>query len=260
MMILVKFVVGFFSFLILLCCEGATAAFRASLVPIHATFGITTFMLAVATCLTGITEKAIFTMGKTYSSLPEEALVVNALAMALTASAIVVAYICLKDDFKYRDIKFVVGFFSFLILLCCEGATAAFRASLVPIHATFGITTFMLAVATCLTGITEKAIFTMGKTYSSLPEEALVVNALAMALTASAIVVAYICLKDDFKYRDIKLPDIWLIINDYSSMPEEGIVLNALAMVLVALGILLSYAVRRESFRSEAKTFVTERL
>jgi cytochrome b561 len=58
--------------------------------------------------------------------------------------------------------QFVVGFFSFLILLCCEGATAAFRASLVPIHATFGITTFMLAVATCLTGLTEKAFFELG--------------------------------------------------------------------------------------------------
>ncbi|XP_021939496.1 cytochrome b ascorbate-dependent protein 3 isoform X2 [Zootermopsis nevadensis] len=107
-------------------------------------------------------------------------------------------------------LQFVVGFFSFLILLCCEGATAAFRASLVPIHATFGITTFMLAVATCLTGLTEKAFFELG--------------------------------------------------NKYSSMPEEGIVMNALAMVLVALGILLSYAVRRESFRSEVKTFITERL
>ncbi|XP_046992749.1 transmembrane ascorbate-dependent reductase CYB561 isoform X2 [Schistocerca americana] len=107
-------------------------------------------------------------------------------------------------------LQFVVGFFSFLILLCCEGATAAFRASLVPIHASFGITTFMLAVATCLTGLTEKAFFKLS--------------------------------------------------SKYSEMPEEGIIMNALAMVLVALGILLSYAVRREPFRTQVKTFVTERL
>ena len=37
-----------------------------------------------------------------YSALPEEALVVNALAMILTAGAVVMAYILLKDDFKYR--------------------------------------------------------------------------------------------------------------------------------------------------------------
>jgi len=43
-----------------------------------------------------------FTYRKNYSSLPEEALIVNALAMVLTVSAIVVAYIIMKDDFKYR--------------------------------------------------------------------------------------------------------------------------------------------------------------
>jgi len=53
---------------------------------------------------------------------------------------------------------------------------------------------------------------------------------------------------------------LFVFSKDYSTMPEEGIVMNALAMVLVALGILLSYAVRRESFRSDVKTFVTERL
>nr|CAD7199932.1 unnamed protein product [Timema douglasi] len=98
-------------------------------------------------------------------------------------------------------LQFVVGFFSFLILLCCEGATAAFRASLVPIHATFGITTFMLAVATCLTGLTEKAFFSLGNTYSSLPQEAFVVNSLAMALMGCAIIVGYIVMREDLRYR-----------------------------------------------------------
>ena len=55
----------------------------------------------------------------------------------------------------------MVGFFSFLLLLCCESATASFRASLVPIHATFGVTTFVLAVAAACTGLTEKAFFTL---------------------------------------------------------------------------------------------------
>ncbi|XP_049778852.1 transmembrane ascorbate-dependent reductase CYB561 isoform X1 [Schistocerca cancellata] len=98
-------------------------------------------------------------------------------------------------------LQFVVGFFSFLILLCCEGATAAFRASLVPIHASFGITTFMLAVATCLTGLTEKAFFKLSTNYQNLPEEAVIVNALAIVLSVSAIVVGYIVMRDDFRYR-----------------------------------------------------------
>ena len=57
--------------------------------------------------------------------------------------------------------QFIVGFFSFLLLLCCESATASFRASLVPIHSTFGITTFVMAVATCCSGLTEKAFFVL---------------------------------------------------------------------------------------------------
>ena len=58
-------------------------------------------------------------------------------------------------------LQFVVGFFSFLLLLCCESATASFRAALVPIHSTFGITTFVMAVATACSGLTEKAFFTL---------------------------------------------------------------------------------------------------
>lgn len=57
--------------------------------------------------------------------------------------------------------QFVAGFFSFLLLLCCESATASFRASLVPIHATFGIATFVLAIATACAGLTEKAFFSL---------------------------------------------------------------------------------------------------
>ncbi|XP_077292935.1 cytochrome b561 family member no extended memory isoform X5 [Arctopsyche grandis] len=86
-------------------------------------------------------------------------------------------------------IQFVVGFFSFLVLLCCDSATASFRAALVPIHAAFGLTTLMLAIATCLTGLTEKAVFTLGDKYPNLPEEGIVINALGVSLIAIGIVV-----------------------------------------------------------------------
>merc|ERR1711863_74628 len=62
-------------------------------------------------------------------------------------------------------LQFVVGFFSFLLLLCCESATASFRAALVPIHSTFGITTFVMAIATACSGLTEKAFFTLSIGY-----------------------------------------------------------------------------------------------
>eukprot|EP00092_Neocalanus_flemingeri_P062063 GFUD01074808.1.p1 GENE.GFUD01074808.1~~GFUD01074808.1.p1 ORF type:complete len:188 (+),score=54.67 GFUD01074808.1:25-564(+) len=62
-------------------------------------------------------------------------------------------------------LQFLVGVFSFLLLLCCESATASFRAALVPIHSTFGTTTFMLAIATAVAGLTERAFFDLSITY-----------------------------------------------------------------------------------------------
>lgn len=102
-----QFVVGFFSFIILLCCEGATAAFRAALVPIHASFGLTTFMLAIATCLTGLTEKAFFELGDNYSSFPEEGIVINALAMVLVALGIIVSYAVRRESLRVDTRRFI---------------------------------------------------------------------------------------------------------------------------------------------------------
>lgn len=62
----------------------------------------------------------------------------------------------------YLWFQYAVGFFSFLLLLICNKGTAGFRASLVPVHAAFGILTFVLGVCACLTGLTEKAIFSLG--------------------------------------------------------------------------------------------------
>merc|ERR1712203_1199103 len=80
-------------------------------------------------------------------------------------------------------LQFIVGFFSFLLLLCCESATASFRAALVPIHSTFGITTFVMAIATACTGLTEKAFFSLSSApgiFSSLNSEDFVNRMLTM--------------------------------------------------------------------------------
>lgn len=94
-------------------------------------------------------------------------------------------------------LQFVVGFFSFLVLLCCDKSTARFRAALHPIHVHFGLATFLMAIATCVTGLTEKVIYTYNgqgsnKHYKDLPEEALVVNVLAMVLIATGLVMAFV--------------------------------------------------------------------
>lgn len=53
--------------------------------------------------------------------------------------------------------QFVFGFVTFLILLCCDSATSKFRQALLPIHKTFGLIIFSLAIATCLTGLLQTA-------------------------------------------------------------------------------------------------------
>lgn len=88
-------------------------------------------------------------------------------------------------------LQFVVGFFSFLILLCCENATYNCRAAMVPIHASFGLVNFMLAIATCVTGLTEKALFTLSSRYADMVEEGIVINALGIVLVAIGIVVSF---------------------------------------------------------------------
>lgn len=88
-------------------------------------------------------------------------------------------------------LQLVVGFFSFWILLCCEQGTAKFRAGLVPVHATFGIITFMLAIATAVTGYTEKALFSLSN-YSEMPDEAWVINSQATCLAGLAILMGFL--------------------------------------------------------------------
>lgn len=62
-------------------------------------------------------------------------------------------------------------FYSFLILLCCENATLKFRSTMVPIHASLGVATFMLAIGAAITGLTEKALHDLGSVEFDLSSE-----------------------------------------------------------------------------------------
>ncbi|CAH2211087.1 cytochrome b reductase 1-like isoform X2 [Pararge aegeria] len=104
-------------------------------------------------------------------------------------------------------LQYAVGFFSFLLLLICNKGTANFRASLVPIHAAFGVLTFVLGVCACVTGLTEKALFTLGADrYSGLPDEGVIINAIGVTIIAILAVVMYILSRNKFRAeaRDIR--------------------------------------------------------
>uniref|UniRef100_T1JPC0 Cytochrome b561 domain-containing protein n=1 Tax=Strigamia maritima TaxID=126957 RepID=T1JPC0_STRMM len=117
-------------------------------------------------------------------------------------------------------IQFIVGFFSFLVLLCCDSKTASFRSKLQPIHTHFGLATFLLAIGTCVTGLTQKVI-------EDLNERG-----------ANGVITGP-------KYQDL---------------PPEGLVVNVLAVVLVAAGLLMAFIIRYAPFRGRRSDLVGERL
>ncbi|KAH8407677.1 hypothetical protein KR222_010511 [Zaprionus bogoriensis] len=53
-------------------------------------------------------------------------------------------------------LQFVIGFFTFLVMLCCENKTYSCRSAMVPVHASLGLANFWLAIATSVTGFIEK--------------------------------------------------------------------------------------------------------
>lgn len=53
------------------------------------------------------------------------------------------------------------GWNRFLVCLCCEKATYGCRSAMIPVHASIGLATFMLAIATCIAGLTEKTLWTL---------------------------------------------------------------------------------------------------
>ncbi|XP_050044017.2 uncharacterized protein [Dermacentor andersoni] len=91
-------------------------------------------------------------------------------------------------------LQFIVGFVSFLVLLCCDKATVTYRQRLVPIHTNFGLIIFSIAAAACVTGLmqTAKGRFNGvngAPNYQDLPEEGIFVNTIAIAIIALTILL-----------------------------------------------------------------------
>jgi len=95
-------------------------------------------------------------------------------------------------------LQFVVGFISFLVLLCCEKGTARYRANLLPTHRTFGLIIFSLAASACVTGILQTARFRLsgkdGKPdYKDLNEwPTLIINGVGACVIGLAVILPYI--------------------------------------------------------------------
>ncbi|XP_015788112.1 probable transmembrane ascorbate ferrireductase 2 [Tetranychus urticae] len=94
-------------------------------------------------------------------------------------------------------LQFVAGFVSFLILLCCDKATANFRARLLPTHVTFGLIIYSLAVIASISGLLQVARSRLsgkeGKpNYKEFEEPTIIINAVGCCLIGLAILLPYI--------------------------------------------------------------------
>uniref|UniRef100_A0A1A9X3J8 Cytochrome b561 domain-containing protein n=1 Tax=Glossina brevipalpis TaxID=37001 RepID=A0A1A9X3J8_9MUSC len=91
-------------------------------------------------------------------------------------------------------LQFIVGFFSFLVLLCCENRTYSCRSAMVPIHASFGLANFMMAVATCVTGLVETERQLVGETTALSTRnseiEHYIMNSMGVVFVALGIIVS----------------------------------------------------------------------
>ena len=114
-------------------------------------------------------------------------------------------------------LQLLLGLFSFLLLLCCEAATAGFRARLVPVHAIFGSAAFTLAVASAVCGLTEKALFDLNVSYpawvsvvqdltpleeiSNSYQQAIILNVTAGSLAVLAVLMPLLLWYPKFRFR-----------------------------------------------------------
>ncbi|XP_069959446.1 transmembrane ascorbate-dependent reductase CYB561 isoform X7 [Cherax quadricarinatus] len=91
--------------------------------------------------------------------------------------------------------QWLVGLLTFLF----PGLRPSVRAAYLPIHQFFGLFIFVGAVASCLLGLTEKAIFSIKPKYSALPTEGILVNVIGLALILFGGLVVYLVSHTKFR-------------------------------------------------------------
>ncbi|XP_066061146.1 transmembrane ascorbate-dependent reductase CYB561 [Chamaea fasciata] len=85
---------GFFLF------PSASFSLRGWYKPQHIFFGITLFILSIASCLLGITEMLLFKISDSYSQFVPEGILANTLGVLLVAFGLVVGYVLTREEWK----------------------------------------------------------------------------------------------------------------------------------------------------------------
>lgn len=95
-------------------------------------------------------------------------------------------------------LQYVVGFAAFLV----PGAKDSLRAAIMPLHIYFGLFGFVLAIASAVMGITEKAIFSIPN-YSSLPSSGVTVNLCGVLFVVFGGLVVYLATNPAYKRKPL---------------------------------------------------------
>ncbi|XP_066905324.1 plasma membrane ascorbate-dependent reductase CYBRD1 isoform X2 [Halyomorpha halys] len=85
-----------------------------------------------------------------------------------------------------------------LVVFLYPGVPLSVRATIMPWHVFLGLFAFIMAIATSLSGLLEKAIFKI-KNYGELPGEAVLMNTIGLFFVLFAVLVVYLTTEPKFK-------------------------------------------------------------
>ncbi|XP_064552512.1 plasma membrane ascorbate-dependent reductase CYBRD1 isoform X3 [Drosophila montana] len=94
-------------------------------------------------------------------------------------------------------LQYVAGFMAFLV----PGMRENYKIALMPLHIYFGLFGFVLAIASAVMGLTEKAIFTLGANYSTLPAAAVLTNIIGVLYVIFGALVVYLATEPSYKRK-----------------------------------------------------------
>ncbi|XP_018410689.1 PREDICTED: cytochrome b561 [Nanorana parkeri] len=116
--------------------------------------------------------------------------------------------------YSFYILQWIMGFILFFV----PGVAFAYKSRFKPLHVFFGMGLLVSTIATCLLGLTEKALFTKELKYSELPPEGVLINSLGVLLVAFGMVIGYILTREEWKRPP--LPEEQALSIDFKTLTE----------------------------------------
>ncbi|KAM3863756.1 transmembrane ascorbate-dependent reductase CYB561 [Diretmus argenteus] len=102
---------------------------------------------------------------------------------------------CGLATFIFFCFQWVMGLLFFLF----PGASSWLRAWYLPLHVFCGLVLLVLAIGTCLLGITEKLLFSIMPTYPQFAPEGVLANILGVLLVCFGVLVGYVVTREEYR-------------------------------------------------------------